>query len=205
MSPLITDIVKMEFTWYHFATRVIGVAIIVMALTAGLSSESKAQMKPSMKVKLNVSSSINITNMDANFQSMFSGEVGHLNELIAQRNRGANPVVLSSGFSISADENITVLLSFSKPVQPGKSNNDSRAVRILCGFLNDGTTYLSRATFTNKNVIQFQLRNNNLLRRSMKLYNSQFVAYVLFLTNQRNERIVKENSIPISTVSIEFM
>jgi len=195
----------MEFTWYHFATRVIGVAIIVMALTAGLSSESKAQMKPSMKVKLNVSSSINITNMDANFQSMFSGEVGHLNELIAQRNRGANPVVLSSGFSISADENITVLLSFSKPVQPGKSNNDSRAVRILCGFLNDGTTYLSRATFTNKNVIQFQLRNNNLLRRSMKLYNSQFVAYVLFLTNQRNERIVKENSIPISTVSIEFM
>jgi len=195
----------MEFTWYHFATRVIGVAIIVMALTAGLSSESKAQMKPSMKVKLNVSSSINITNMDANFQSMFSGEVGHLNELIAQRNRGANPVVLSSGFSISADENITVLLSFSKPVQPGKSNNDSRAVRILCGFLNDGTTYLSRATFTNKNVIQFQLRNNNLLRRSMKLYNSQFVAYVLFLTNQRNERIVKENYIPISTVSIEFM
>jgi hypothetical protein len=195
----------MECTWYHFATRVIGVAAIVMALTAVLSGESQAQMKPSMKVKLNVSSSINISNMDANFQSMFSGEVGHLNELMTQRNRGANPVVLSSGFSISADENITVLLSFSKPVQMGKSSNDSRAVRILCGYLNDGTTYLSRATFTNKNVIQFRLRNNSLLRRSMKLDNSLFVAYVLFLTNQRNERTVNESSIPVSTVTFEFM
>jgi hypothetical protein len=205
MSPLITDRVMTECTWYHFATRVIGVAAIVMALTAGLSGESQAQMKPSMKVKLNVLSSINISNMEAKSQSLFSGEVGHLNELMAQRNRGANPVVLSSGFSISADENITVLLSFTTPVQAGKSKKDSHVMRMLCGYLNDGTTYLSRATFTNKNVIQFRLRNNSLLRRSMKLDNSLFVAYVLFLTNQRNEQTVNESSMPVSTVTVEFM
>ena len=188
-----------------FSAHVIGVALIVMAMTAGLLSESQAQIKPSMKIKLNVLPSTNISRMDADMQKLFTEDIAHLNELIAERNDGADPVSLGCEFSISAYENITVLLSYTTLVQAVQSNNDSHPMRIVCGYLNDGTTYFKRATITNKNAIQFRLRNNSLLRRSMKLDNSLFVAYVLFLTNQRNEQIVNESSIPVSTVTFEFM
>lgn len=188
-----------------FSAHVIGVALIVMAMTAGLLSESQAQIKPSMKIKLNVLPSINISRMDADMQKLFTEDIAHLNELIAERNDGADPVSLGCEFSISAYENITVLLSYTTLVQAVQSNNDSHPMRIVCGYLNDGTTYFKRATITNKNAIQFRLRNNNLLKRSMKLSKPLFIAYAFFLVNQEKENTKNENPVPVSTITVEFM
>jgi len=195
----------MKYRWIRFDHCMASLAVVLLALTAGLSGEIQAQIKPSLKIKLNVSPSITVSKIDAGAQSSFRGELAHLNELIPRQTGGADSVRFGSGFSISAYENITVLLRVTPPVQAGQRNKYSGAARILCGYLNDGTTYFRRATIANKSAIQLRLRNNNLLRRSMKLNNSLFVAYVFFLVNQRKEETKNGSPLPVSTVTVEFM
>jgi len=190
---------------YSFASRIIGVVIVVMILTAGLSSGSQAQMKPSMKIKLNVLPSVNISRMDDDLQTLFTEDIAHLNELASAKTGGEDPVSLDFGFSVSAYENITVLLSYTKPELSEKDKHSLDPVRIVCGYLNDGTTYFKRATITNRNYMQFRLRNNNLLKRSMKLSNPLFVAYAFFLVSHEMGTVKKEGPLPVSTITLEFM
>jgi hypothetical protein len=230
MSPLIIRLINrmtVNFSGRHVTApaRVIGTVLVAMELIVFFICEGQVQMKPTMKIKLNVSPSINISGMDAGLQGSLTEEVLHLNRLIAERTgksdyvdlshgsgfsvlrderTGAPDSVSGSGFSISAFENITVLLSYTIP--HSDSNNDaSYAVRMLCGYLNDGTTYFRRANVTDKNSIQFQLRNSNVLKRSMKFNNAKFVAYVFFLVNLRKEETKRGRSKPISTVTVEFL
>jgi hypothetical protein len=192
--------------WHHFTARVFGVAIVVMMLINGFSTVSQAQMKPSMKIKLGVLPSISVSTIeDANLQNLFAEDIAHLNELLAERTGEADSVSLEYGFSISAYENIPVLLSFTKPVQIEMDKKNLYPMRIVCGYLNDGTTFFRRATITNKNALQFRLRNKNLLKRSMKISNPLFVAYVFFLVHLGQEKPKNEGSLPVSTITLEFM
>ena len=186
---------------HRFAARVIRAAIVVMVLTAGLSGESEAQMKPSMRIKLNVLPSVNITRMDGNLQALFAEDISHLNELASARNGAEDIISLDFGFSISAYENITVLLSFTSPELSVKNKHSLYPMRIVCGYLNDGTNYFKRAIITNRNFVQFRLRNNNLLKRSMKLGDPLFVAYTFFLVHH----VRNKGPLPISTITLEYM
>jgi len=190
---------------HRYAARVIRAAIVVMIMITGLSIESQAQIKHSMKVNLNVLPSVNISRMNGDLQSLFAEDIAHLNELVSAKTGGEDPVSLDFGFSISAYENITVLLSFTKPEQIEKNNPSLYPMRIVCGYLNDGTTYFKRATITNRNIMQFRLRNNNLLKRSMKHRDPLFVAYAFFLVSHEIGTVKKENPLPVSTITLEFM
>ncbi len=101
--------------WHSFHARIIGTAVVAMALIVGLSGESQAQITPLMKVKLNVLPSVNITRMDDNLRTLFAEDITHLNELASAKPGNEDIVSLDFGFSISAYENITVLLSFTSP------------------------------------------------------------------------------------------
>ncbi len=191
--------------WHRVAACAARVAIAMVALTAGLSSETQAQIKPSMKIKIDVSSSVGISQVEAGVQNLIAKEVAHLEESIAERAGGADPVSLSPGFSISAYENIRVLVSVTTPEQMSDGKDSVNAPQISCGYLNDGTTYFSRATITNKSAIQFRLRNNNLLKRSMKLENPLFVAYVFFVINRQKQKSLGESPLLIPTVTVEFL
>ena len=190
---------------YIYTSRVIRVVIVVMILTAGLSGESQAQIKPSMRVNLSVLPSVNIARMDVDLQTLFSEDIAQLNELASTKTGGEDPVSLDFGFSISAYENITVLLSYTKPGQTEKDERSLYPIRIVCGYLNDGTTYFKRATISNKNALQFRLRNNNLLKHSMKISNPLFVAYAFFLVNHKEGTIKTQSPLPVSTITLEFM
>jgi hypothetical protein len=181
------------------------VAVSLMAIIAAFSSESQAQNKQSMKVKLNVSPSVSVGGMEAGAQRAFANEIPQLTQMFRGRAGGANSVRFGSGFALSAYENVSVLLSFTAPARARKSSNDADAARITCGYLNDGTTYFRRATITNKRAIQFQLMNNSLLKRSMKLNNPLFVAYVFFLITEPKEEKSNASPLPVSTVTVEFM
>lgn len=187
---------------HRFAARVITGAIVVLILTTGLSRESQSQMKPSMKVKLNVLPSVNIARVDGDLRTLFAGDIAHLNELASAKPGGEDPVSLDFGFSISAYENITVLMSYTSPEL---SSHSLYPIRIVCGYINDGTTHFNRATMTNGNFMQFRLRNNNLLKRSMKLGDPLFVAYTFFLIRHEKGTIRNKGSLPVSTITLEYM
>ena len=189
---------------HRFAAHVIRAAIVVIVLATGLSGESVAQMKPSMKIKLNVLPSVNITRVDGNLQTLFAEDITHLNELASAKTGGEDPISLDFGFSISAYENITVLLSFTNPELSAKNEHSLYPMRMVCGYLNDGTTYFKRATITNRNFMQFRLRNNNLLKRSMKLSDPLFVAYTFFLIHQEKSTRNK-GPLPVSTITLEYL
>jgi hypothetical protein len=209
MYPLITQhIDSMAMTnqqLHRFAARVIRAAIVVLILTTGLSGESQAQMKPSMKIKLNVLPSVNITRMDGNLQTLFAEDISHMNELASAQTGGEDIVSLDFGFSISAYENITVLLSFTSPELSEKNKQSVYPMRIDCGYLNDGTNYFKRATITSKNSLQIRLRNNNLLKRSMKVSDPLFVAYAFFLVRHERGTIRNKGPLPVSTITLEYM
>jgi hypothetical protein len=209
MYPLITQLIDSMAMTNHqlhcFAIRVIRGAIVVLILTAGLSVESQAQMKASMKIKLNVLPSINITRMDGDLQTLFAEDIAHMNELASAKPGGEDIVSLDFGFSISAYENITVLLSFTNPELFEKNKQSVYPMRIDCGYLNDGTTYFTRATITNTNFMQFRLRNNNLLKRSMKLSDPLFVAYTFFLVHHEKGTTRNKGPLPVSTITLEYM
>ena len=121
------------------------------------------------------------------------------------RVRGRDSVVIGPGLSISSFENVAVRVSFTKPIVLGLQKDDTNAVRIICGYLNDGTSYFRRATFTSKNSVEFRLRNINLLKQSIQFNNSLFVAYVFFLVDIRKEGYQYESSVPVSTVTVEIL
>jgi hypothetical protein len=190
---------------HRFAACVIRAAIVVLILTTGLSGESQAQLKASMKVKLNVLPSVNITRMDGDLRTLFAEDIAHLNELASAKNGNEDIISLDFGFSISAYENLTVLLSFTSPEMSGKNKQNVYPLRIVCGYLNDGTTYFTRAIITNGNSTQFRLRNNNLLKRSMKLSDPLFIAYTFFLVHHQKARIRNKGPLPVSTITLEYL
>ena len=100
---------------YRVNSYVLKIAIIVIVLIAEFPGENLAQIKPSMKIKLDVLPSVNVARMDVDLQSLFAEDIAHLNELASAKTAGEDPVSLDFGFSISAYENLTVLLSFTKP------------------------------------------------------------------------------------------
>lgn len=191
---------------HRLVARLIGAAAVVAVLTAGLSSESKAQTTPLMKIKIDVSPSVGISQVEAGVQNLITGELAHLERSFNNQLAGAGePPSLVSGFAISAYENIDVLVSVAFPGQTANKKDNANSLRITCGYLNDGTTYFRRATITDKSSIQFRLRNENLLKRSMKLDNPLFVAYVIFLVDWQGEEMRYRNATPAPTVTVEFL
>jgi hypothetical protein len=209
MSLLITQhinsIAVTNKRWHSFHARVIGAAVVAIALTVGLSGESQAQMTPSMKIKLNVLPSVNITRMDDDLQTLFAEDITHLNELASAKPSNEDIVSLDFGFSISAYENITVLMSFTSPELSEKNKQSVYPSRIDCGYLNDGTTYFNRAIITDRNIVQFRLRNNNLLKRSMKVSDPLFVAYTFFLVHHTKSTLSNKGALPVSTITLEYL
>ena len=180
--------------------------VLVLALLGVIvSRESQAQIRQPMKVKLNVSPSIVVSRMDADLQVSLTAQLGYMNQLVSRETSGVDSVVLAPGFSIAAYENVSVDVSVETPSQMSNVRDGAGAFRITCGYLNDGTTYFRRSTITNRNNVQFRLRNNDLLKHSMKLNNPRFVAYVFFLINERKEARTYGGPLPVSTVTVEFM
>jgi hypothetical protein len=172
----------------------------------GLSSfQIQAQNKQPMNVKLRVSPSVSVGGMEAGVQRAFANEIPQLTQMFRGRAAEADSVSFGSGFALSAYENITVLVGVTVPTFVGKSGDKPGAARITCGYLNDGTTYFRRAILTNKRVVQFRLMNSNLLKQSMKLDNPLFVAYVFFLITESKEEISHATSLPVSTVTVEYL
>jgi len=191
--------------WRCFSVRLIGAGVVILAMIAGFSGKSQAQTRPSMKIKLNVLPSVNITRVDGDLRTLFAADIAHLNELASAKPGGEDPVSLDFGFSISAYENITILLSFTSPELSEKNKQSVYPMRIVCGYLNDGTTYFTRATMTTRNFMQFRLRNNNLLKRSMILSDPLFVAYTFFLVHHAKGTIRNKGPFPVSTITLEYM
>lgn len=183
----------------------VSLVLALVTLIAGFFGESSAQMQPTLKVKLDVSPSVNISKIDESSQVSFKDELVDLGQLVRRQSGGTDSISLGPGFAVSAYENITVLVTVKTPLGVSLRRNKADSPRITCGYLNDGTTYFRRATITQKSEVEFRLRNNNLLKRSMKLTNPLFVAYVFFFINERKEARTNENQVPVSTVTVEFM
>jgi hypothetical protein len=188
---------------YYFNKYNIRIALFLMVLSAIMFDIISAQIKPTLKVKLNVLPSINITRMDVDLKTLFAEDITHMNELASAKSIGEVPVSLDFGFSISAYENINVLINFTKPDSSNK--NGLYPMRIICGYINDGTTFFKRATITNRNTIQFRLRNNNLLKNSMKLSDPLLVAYAFFLVSQEVHPTRDEGHLPVSVITLEYL
>jgi hypothetical protein len=189
---------------YRLNRNVLRIALIGI-LVAGFSVEVLAQIKPSMKIKLDVLPSINVARMDVDLQVLFAENIAHLNELASTGNGSEDPVSLDFGFSISAYENITVLLSYTKPEISEKENNRYYPLRILCGYLNDGTTNFKRAITTEKNFLEFRLRNNRLLKHSMKFSEPILVAYAFFLVSHHKGAVKEDGPLPISIITLDYL
>jgi hypothetical protein len=190
--------------WISFNQCKAAFAVALFVLTAALMSESQAQIKQSLKVRVNASPAVSVARIDASGQRAMTDEMQEVSGLFRGRARSRDTIRVGPGFSISALENITVLLSFTTPAQTRQGKIDSGAVRITCGYLNDGTTYFRRANFSNKSPIQLRLRNSNVLKQSMQLNSPLFVAYVFFLIDQRKEDLRNESPLQVSTVTVEF-
>jgi hypothetical protein len=53
--------------------------------------------------------------------------------------------------------------------------------------------------------MQFRLRNNNLLKHSMKNSDPFFVAYAFFLISHGRSKDKNEGPMPVSIITLEFM
>ncbi len=191
--------------WIHFVSCVARPIILLTTLTTTMTTNGKAQTGQLMRVKLGVLPSVSVAGMDPELHRALGEERPRLITLIRDQAREADTIMVAPGFSILAYENISVLLSVTLASQTYQSKSDSSAVRVACGYLNDGTTYFRRATIANRTPIQFRLKNNNLLKRSMQFPNPLFVAYVFFLVDQRKAEIGNERSPLIMTVTVEFL
>ena len=180
-------------------------AVFAMMLTAFAPGRCFGQLKPAMKIKVSVLPSINIARMDVDLQSLFAEDINHINELASVKNAGEDPITLEFGFSISAYENINVLLSYTRPEVSDKDNHSVYPLRMVCGYINDGTRFFKRAIITNSSSVLFRLRNNNLLKRSMRHTDPLFVAYTFFLVNHLKGISKEDGPLPISTITIEYM
>lgn len=190
--------------WRLFVARAAGFVVVVTALTAVPFCESRAQIVPLLRVKIDVSASVGVSQVQPGVQILIQEELEHLKELVAVRSGGAESLNLTSGFSISAFENIRVLVSIATPGRTVDANDSTSSLRLSCCYLNDGTTYFCRATITDTSAAQFRLRNVNLLKRSMKLENPLFVAYVFFLVEHQKGIAQDIDQSPVP-VTIEFL
>jgi hypothetical protein len=188
---------------YYFHKSNIRAAFLLMAVSAIMVDISGAQIKPSMKIRLNVLPSINIARMDVDLKTLFAEDISHMNELASVNSVGEAPISLDFGFSISAYENIEVLIHFTKP--DSSDNNGLFPMRMICGYINDGTAFFKRAIFANKDIMQFRLRNNNLLKSSMKLSDPLLVAYTFFLVSLKANPTRDEGHIPVSVITLEYL
>ncbi len=180
--------------------------VATLATMAALSvSRVDAQVRQPLRVKLSVSPTINVTRLDAGLQNSFSEEVARLDQLSAGKTGGGEILMTGPGFSIAAYENISVLVTVTPPLVKARAAGGTDDLRITCGYLNDGTTYFRRSVITNKSVVEFRLRNSNLLKRSMKLGNPVFVAYVFFLIHERKEANTHGAPLQVPTVTVEFL
>ncbi len=189
----------------RFDRCVATLTLALMVLTVAFLNESMAQLTQTLRVRVSAPPSVSVSRMDAGAQRAIADEMPQLSQMFQERSRGLDTISLGSGLSILSLENVTVLLSFKVPEPKRRSKSDSGAVRITCGYLNDGTTYFRRATFSDKSPIQFRLRNSNLLKRSMQSNNPLFVAYVFFLIDQRKGETRYESQMPVPTVTVEIL
>ena len=179
---------------------------LVIAALLSVSAPPKevsAQIRQPMKVQITVSPSVAVKGMDAALHASIAQQLAYLNQSIPGQTIVGDSVIVGPGLSISAFENISVLIS----VKTKESGGGAGAVlpRILCGYLNDGTTYFRRSTITDKDTFVLRLLSNNLLKRSMKLENPLFVAYVFFLVQERRAEVNAPPSTASSTVTVEFL
>lgn len=181
------------------------VALGTTVLLAVFVDHMIAQNQPTIKVKVDVSPAINVSKLDESSQISFSEEIARLNELLPQGAGEKKAVGIGPGFAISAYENISVLVRVRTPLVPGYGTPAVDAPKVTCGYLNDGTTYFRRATITNKSSVEFRLRNDNLLRQSMRLSNSLLTAYIFLIVNERKEATTNEAPVQVSTVTVEFL
>lgn len=188
---------------YDLSKSNIRVALFLTLISAIMVDIGGAQIKPSIKVKLNVLPSINIARMDVDLKTLFAEDISHMNELASAKSVGETPVSLDFGFSISAYENIEVLMNIAKPDLSNK--NEVYPMRIICGYINDGTTSFKRATLSNKETMQFRLRNRNLLKSSMKLSDPLLVAYTFFLVSLESSPTRGNGHLPVSIITLEYL
>jgi hypothetical protein len=194
-----------NYRWICLDRYAATLIVALMALTAGSMNETPAQIKQTMRVNVNATPAVSVSRMDAGAQRAFADEMPQLVQLFQERSRGLDTISFGSRLSISSFENVTLLLSFTVPELIGQSKSDSSPVRITCGYLNDGTTYFRRATFSEKSPIRFRLRNKNLLKRSMQSNDPLFVAYVFFLIDQRKGETRYDGVMPVTTVTVEIL
>jgi hypothetical protein len=187
--------------WLHASRG----ALATIALFAAFFDDTIAQIQPTIKVRVNVSPAINVSRMEQNTQLSLGEEMSNLTQLVPRQPGSKETTSIGPGFAISAYENISILLTVERPSLSGGQEFAAKAPKITWGYLNDGTTYFRRATITNKSSVEFRLRNNNLLRQSMKFRNPLLTAYVFLIINERKEASAHENPVPVSTVTIEFL
>jgi len=190
-------------------TKMAVVAMAMIALTSVPFCEAQVRTKPMLKVRVDVSPSVGISEVEPMTDVLIAKDLEHLEGKLAAE----APVTFISGFAISAYENISILVSVTTQGESTTGHCEEHSdeaipvmrPQITCGYLNDGTTYFERAIITDSGAVLFRLRNIDLLRRSMKLSNPLFVAYVFFLI--RNEKEVRQNGnpMPVSTVTVEYL
>jgi hypothetical protein len=181
------------------AVRLVIVVMLIVAQTVG----SFAQLKQSLKITIRVSAGIGGLGTDA--QQALAGQMSLLSETFRGRAGSADSLSLAFGFSISAYENISVLLSYAQPAQEGAYKNEPGSMQIVCGYLNDGTTNFRRAAFSAESPVHFRLRENHLLSNSMQPGNLPYEAYVFFLVNQRKGENSNGIKVPVATVTVEYL
>jgi len=181
---------------------------LVSALTpliAAFTFVSSAQLHPTLKVKLDVSPAVEVSSLNQSVQATFAEDLTKIDGMMPMGSSGERTLHVGPGFAISAYENIAVLVSVTPPTFSDATLNSKKAPRITCGYLNDGTSYFRRSTITNRSGVSFRLRNNDLLRRTMKLQNPLLVAYVFFIVGERKEAKQNGGAMPVSNVTIEFI
>jgi hypothetical protein len=179
--------------------------MVLFPLAAACTFETNAQLRPTLKVKLDVSPAVEVSSLDQSVQASFAKEIAKTNGLIPMGGRGGQSLHVGPGFAISAYENITVLVSVTPPASASSPVGSKGTTRITCGYLNDGTSYFRRSTITNRNTVSFRLRNNGLLRRSMKLQNPLLVAYIFFIVDEPRKAEEDDDRLPVSNVTVEFI
>jgi hypothetical protein len=185
-------------------------AAAVMLLASTLVIRSHAQDGQALQFRLRATPSVTVSRMDRGAQRTFADNMAQLTKMFEDPTREADYVTFSGGLSIAAYENIPVQISITTPeiTLPGLQDIVEGLMadtRITWGYLNDGTTFFMRAMVTNESPVAFRLRNNGLLRRSMRSGDPLFIAHVFFIINQRKEVTYYGSALPVPTVTVEFL
>ena len=182
----------------------------MVLLASALVVRSHAQESQALSLRLRATPSVSVYRMDMGAQRTFADNMAQLTRMFEDPAKGPDYVSYSAGFSIAAYENVPVLVSITTPevTLPGIQDiveNIIKERRIIWGYLNDGTTFYMRAMVTTESPVEFRLRNNGLLRRSIRTVDPLFIAHVFFIINKRKEEINYESALPVTTVTVEFL